>query len=77
MSEAQKFGKEEFEELLANDPEFAAGVAAMDRLAEEDPRIVEAVLHLIDDEETFSDPRVQESISQMEAGELIDITPVD
>lgn len=41
------------------------------------PKASQFLLERLDDVNTLADPRLQESIRQAEAGELVDITPVD
>lgn len=62
---------------LAEDPEAATLAENLRLQAQEHPGVVEGALHRREDEEIMADPRVQESIRQMEAGELTDITPAD
>lgn len=66
--------KEELETLTEKDQEAFATVTELRRLGRK-PGVLEAVLARVDDEETLSDPELQESLRQTEAGELIDITP--
>lgn len=80
MSEAasswDEITPEEIETLTPEDQGALATVREMRRLGNK-PGILEAVLARADDEETLADPKLQESIRQMESGELTDITPID
>lgn len=64
--------------LSAGDETMVEELAAdLIELQGANPEVARAALQRLEDQELLSDSRLQESLRQMHAGELIDITPSD